>query len=104
MVYHENAENETPVRIEASVSIASIRALAIAACHPLHIESVYRPQKWRQPPTMARGKQAKSGNGATVGFEETLWHAADKLRGSMDAAEYKHVVLGPIFLKYVSDA
>ena len=35
---------------------------------------------------------------------ETLWEAADKLRGSIDAAEYKHVVLGLIFLKYISDA
>src|SRR5438309_10670523 len=35
---------------------------------------------------------------------ETLWQAADRLRGSIDAAEYKHVVLGLIFLKYVSDA
>lgn len=39
-----------------------------------------------------------------VGFEDKLWLAADKLRGSMDASEYKHVVLGLIFLKYVSDA
>ncbi len=46
----------------------------------------------------------KSGNGAVLGFEETLWRAADKLRGHMDAAEYKHVVLGLIFLKYISDA
>ena len=35
---------------------------------------------------------------------ETFWQAADKLRGSIDAAEYKHVVLGLIFLKYISDA
>jgi type I restriction enzyme M protein len=35
---------------------------------------------------------------------EELWQAADKLRGSIDAAEYKHVVLGLIFLKYISDA
>jgi type I restriction enzyme M protein len=35
---------------------------------------------------------------------ETLWQASDKLRGSIDAAEYKHVVLGLIFLKYISDA
>src|ERR1700728_2951747 len=35
---------------------------------------------------------------------EVLWQAADKLRGSVDAAEYKHVVLGLIFLKYISDA
>jgi type I restriction enzyme M protein len=40
---------------------------------------------------------------ANIGFEETLWKAADKLRGSMDSGEYKHVVLGLIFLKYISD-
>ena len=51
---------------------------------------------------MARPR--RHGNGATLGFEATLWAAADKLRGHMDAAEYKHVVLGLIFLKYISDA
>ncbi|MGL4362455.1 MAG: type I restriction-modification system subunit M [Cellulosilyticaceae bacterium] len=40
---------------------------------------------------------------ANIGFEEKLWEAADKLRNNMDAAEYKHVILGLIFLKYVSD-
>ena len=40
----------------------------------------------------------------TLGFENTLWLAADKLRNNMDAAEYKHVVLGLIFLKYISDS
>ena len=44
------------------------------------------------------------GNGATTGYEAQLWRMADALRGSMDAAEYKHVVLGLIFLKYISDA
>lgn len=39
-----------------------------------------------------------------VGFEDKLWEAADKLRNNMDAAEYKHVVLGIVFLKYISDA
>lgn len=43
-------------------------------------------------------------NGQPLGFEDTLWKAADKLRGSMDASEYKHVVLGLIFLKYIDDA
>ncbi|GIV82820.1 MAG: DNA methyltransferase [Meiothermus sp.] len=43
-------------------------------------------------------------NAATVGYEADLWKMADALRGSMDAAEYKHVVLGLIFLKYISDA
>jgi type I restriction enzyme M protein len=47
---------------------------------------------------------APSQAGATLGFEDKLWAAADKLRGNMDAAEYKHVVLGLIFLKYISDA
>jgi type I restriction enzyme M protein len=42
-------------------------------------------------------------NGANLGFENRLWEAADKLRGHMDASEYKHVVLGLIFLKYISD-
>jgi len=45
-----------------------------------------------------------SSNGANLGFEQKLWQAADKLRSNMDAAEYKHVVLGLIFLKYISDA
>ena len=42
--------------------------------------------------------------GAVTGYEADLWRMADTLRGSMDAAEYKHVVLGLIFLKYISDA
>lgn len=45
----------------------------------------------------------KPSNGANLGFEQTLWKAADKLRGSMDSSEYKHVVLGLLFLKYISD-
>ena len=48
---------------------------------------------------------AKENNsGANLGFETELWRAADALRSNMDAAEYKHVVLGLIFLKYISDA
>jgi type I restriction enzyme M protein len=43
-------------------------------------------------------------NGAALDFEAQLWAAADKLRGHMDASEYKHVVLGLIFLKYISDS
>ena len=39
-------------------------------------------------------------NGANLGFEKKLWAAADKMRSNMDAAEYKHVVLGLIFLKF----
>ncbi len=46
----------------------------------------------------------RTDGGATTGYEAELWAMADKLRGSMDASSYKHVVLGLIFLKYVSDA
>ena len=46
---------------------------------------------------------SQSDGGATTGYEAELWAMADTLRGSMDAAEYKHVVLGLIFLKYISD-
>ena len=55
--------------------------------------------------TKVRGDTAMQPNGgATIGHEAELWAMADALRGSMDAAEYKHVVLGLIFLKYISDA
>jgi type I restriction enzyme M protein len=49
-------------------------------------------------------KAEKSDGKGELGFEEKLWAAADKLRGNMHASEYKHVVLGLIFLKYISDA
>jgi len=45
-----------------------------------------------------------NGNAANIGFEEKLWLAADKMRNNMDPAEYKHTVLGLIFLKYISDS
>ena len=51
-----------------------------------------------------RTESSRSDSGATTGHEAALWAMADALRGSMDAAEYKHVVLGLIFLKYISDA
>jgi len=51
---------------------------------------------------MAKGA-TKTESNAKLGFEAKLWLAADKLRNNMDAAEYKHVVLGLIFLKYISD-
>lgn len=49
-------------------------------------------------------KEKKQSHGSTVGFEAQLWAAADKMRGHMDPGEYKHVALGLIFLKYISDA
>ncbi|MCI0740822.1 MAG: type I restriction-modification system subunit M [Gemmataceae bacterium] len=61
---------------------------------------------------MARGRPGKNAgngtagknNGANLGFEAKLWAAADKLRGNMEPSDYKHVALGLIFLKYISDA
>ena len=52
----------------------------------------------------AEYKTGNNGSGASLGFEQKLWAAADKMRSYMDPAEYKHVVLGLIFLKYISDA
>lgn len=51
-----------------------------------------------------RSSEKKTNSSANIGFEAKLWLAADKLRSNMDAAEYKHVVLGLIFLKYISDS
>jgi type I restriction enzyme M protein len=57
------------------------------------------------PPDRAPRKGKATSNGtANLGFEAKLWLTADKLRNNMDAAEYKHVVLGLIFLKYISDS
>ncbi|GIW31655.1 MAG: hypothetical protein KatS3mg071_1829 [Meiothermus sp.] len=55
-------------------------------------------------PRRKSNPQSTPTTAANVGYEAELWKMADTLRGSMDAAEYKHVVLGLIFLKYISDA
>lgn len=51
-----------------------------------------------------KNNKSNESSGANLGFEDKLWTAADKLRSNMDAAEYKHVVLGLLFLKHISDA
>jgi len=56
------------------------------------------------PRRSSRKDLTTANDGATLGFGKRMWEAADALRGSMDAAEYKHVVLGLIFLKYISDS
>ena len=53
---------------------------------------------------MAQNDTSKNGNGGNLGFEADLFKAADKLRGNMEPSDYKHVALGLIFLKYISDA
>ncbi len=55
-------------------------------------------------PRPPKAKSAPKDSSANLGFEAKLWLSADKLRNNMDAAEYKHVVLGLIFLKYISDS
>ncbi len=72
-------------------------------------QNFLRKRKTKKSKGVSGGKDQKmektgSKNGANVGYEAELWKMADALRGSMDAAEYKHVVLGLIFLKYISDA
>ena len=58
----------------------------------------------RQRRDKSNAKTEPASSSAFTGYEAELWRMADALRGSMDAAEYKHVVLGLIFLKYISDA
>ena len=53
---------------------------------------------------MTKVKEKKQSTSANIGFEEKLWATADKMRNNMDPAEYKHVILGLIFLKYISDS
>lgn len=63
-----------------------------------------KAEEYVQGEVTPKPKKATKAKGGDLGFEDKLWQAADELRGNMDAAEYKHVVLGLIFLKYVSDA
>ena len=53
---------------------------------------------------MSKVKSKKQGNGMNSEFEQKLWLTANKIRSNMDAGVYKHVVLGLIFLKYISDS
>jgi type I restriction enzyme M protein len=55
-------------------------------------------------PKVKKNSASANSTSANVGYEAQLWQMADALRGSMDAAEYKHVCLGLLFLKYISDA
>ncbi|MCC7106664.1 MAG: SAM-dependent DNA methyltransferase [Chloroflexi bacterium] len=91
------------MRRPGSVTVAELREVDPSVAADLFGQAVSRSPK--------RGRAAgarsapKSGNGRSeLGFEAKLWQAADALRNNMDAAEYKHVVLGLIFLKYISDA
>ncbi len=60
-------------------------------------------ESWQEVGSQGRKIQPSKRRSLTSAFEATLWATADKLRGNMDASEYKHVALGLIFLKYISD-
>ena len=72
--------------------------------HSQHLsltEPWYTARMAKRPNKAAPAAQSSD---ADLGFEKQLFRAADALRNNMDAAEYKHVVLGLIFLKYISDS
>ena len=86
------AREAPPKRLAAAASPANKKAASSG-----------QPRRGTKPKRQPRPSAAGE-NGATSGIERELWAAANALRGNMDAAEYKHVVLGVIFLKYISDA
>ena len=60
--------------------------------------------QWESARRKSNSNKDSIGDGGNTDYRSELWKMADALRGAMDAAEYKHVVLGLIFLKYISDA
>ncbi|MCY3757921.1 MAG: DUF3387 domain-containing protein, partial [Acidobacteria bacterium] len=86
--------------LEEGLDCANVR-IDTAHDRPREKETMARAQSGKTP---SKADAKPGGDGATTGYEADLWRMADALRGSMDAAEYKHVVLGLIFLKYISDA
>lgn len=67
-------------------------------------EPVPEVEKKREPRTADRGRAKPKANGGDLGFEAEMFRAADKLRGNMEPSDYKHVALGLIFLKHISDS
>jgi type I restriction enzyme M protein len=103
----DDAGKEKAVLVER---LAGKAAAALSASAPPKAPASAGPESEPPPSAPASGRKrgkanaAVKKNGGDLGFEATLWLAADKLRNNLDAAEYKHVVLGLIFLKYISDA
>ncbi|HLN23964.1 MAG TPA: class I SAM-dependent DNA methyltransferase [Patescibacteria group bacterium] len=71
---------------------------------PQDVDSTEEQATPASAPKAPNRRQKTNGNGANLGFEADLFKAADKLRGNMEPSDYKHVALGLIFLKYISDA
>jgi len=92
-------ESGSPAAARTSAGVSATRAAA-----PLRGRTDKDDDPAGDPAPTAKAPKAKTAHQtANLGFEAKLWLAADKLRNNMDAAEYKHVVLGLIFLKYISD-
>jgi type I restriction enzyme M protein len=90
---------------EKAVLIARLAGTADPGSTPPPVAAAEPTSRRPAAPKPAAPKPARnSDTAANLGYEAELWRMADALRGSMDAAEYKHVVLGLIFLKYISDA
>ena len=79
-------------------------SLTLALPEPVDAVADAAPAATKPPKSQQTPKRGGADGGGDLGFEAKLWQAADKLRNNMDAAEYKHVVLGLIFLKYISDS
>src|SRR5947207_1298804 len=94
----------TRARTRTRQSLSGTQTRSSYAETNTELEMAGKPKVRTKQPRKGRVRAKGSESGATVGYEAQLWQMADALRGSMDAAEYKHVVLGLIFLKYISDA
>ena len=88
----------------AESSAATASHLAPSTSHLLHPMSASEKPAGKRATKPVKASDKSDKSSANIGFEAKLWQAADKLRNNMDAAEYKHVVLGIIFLKYISDS
>lgn len=90
--------------VNAAPKLKEHLAVAAAMARAAHDERPLLPDKEATMARKAKPKEPDTSSAANVGYEAELWQMADALRGSMDAAEYKHVALGLLFLKYISDA
>ena len=88
---------------ESKPAAAPASPVASPSAVPPAAADAAQPDSGRLRGQAGARKSAKAASSANLGFEDKLWAAADKLRGHMDASEYKNVVLGLIFLKYISD-
>tara|TARA_B100000965_G_scaffold401193_1_gene424524 strand:+ start:739 stop:2691 length:1953 start_codon:yes stop_codon:yes gene_type:complete len=96
-------KDEIRARIEAFASGDMPLFTSSATEEPASKKATTKKNSTKKPTTRKKAAKKAKAQG-NLGFEDKLWKAADTLRGHMDPSEYKHVVLGLLFLKYVSDA